>query len=287
MKPNSSIVVLFLVLTQFLFSQNQNKERELVNGKIISDSLDVENITVFNMSSNIGAVSDAKGKFAIRVRVSDTLFFQALSFVSKKYIITENDFFVDELEIRLNMNVNELDEVVITPTSLTGNLKEDTRKIKIYQLNPIDMNKVVHYEDARFSSGNKITTSPDHFAPNGTGINLKLIGEQIGKWLGIKKNSKKNALEVMEERRLHDIQVKSFADHMKERFSYHFFVSDLKLKKEDITVFLAYAEMPSKTLAEFLKTENELQLIEYLVKKAAAFHQENKEDSILLPNEKE
>ncbi|WP_236554602.1 carboxypeptidase-like regulatory domain-containing protein [Flavobacterium sp. 9AF] len=248
-----------------------------MNGKIIADSMSVENITVFNISSNVGAVSDYNGKFSIKARPKDTLFFQALSFVSKKYVITEKDFYVNELEIRLNININELDEVVITPMSLTGNLEEDTKKIKNYGLSPIDMKKKIYYEDARYGRGTKITTSPDHFAPNGSSFDLKLIGKQIGKWLGFKNNSKKNALKVMEERRLHDIQVKSFADHMKERFSYNFFVSDLKIRKEDFTTFLAYAEMPSLELAEYLKAENELQLIEYLVKKAKAFHEENKE----------
>ncbi|MVO08697.1 hypothetical protein GOQ30_05905 [Flavobacterium sp. TP390] len=283
MKRNN-LLLAFIIVTQFIFSQS--KEREVVNGKIISDSLDVENITVFNISSNVGAVSDFKGKFSIKARVSDTLFFQGLAFVSKKYIVTESDILAEELEIQLNVNINELNEVIITPASLTGNLKEDIRRIKTYELSPVDVSKVVYYEDARFSKGTKITTSPDHFAPNGSGINLKAIGKQIGKWIGIKNDPKKNATRVMAERRLHDIQAKSFADHMKERFSYQFFVSNLKIKKDDITRFLAYAEISSQELAEFLKPENELQLIEHLVKKANSFYEETNEESILLQHEK-
>ena len=44
--------------------------------------------------------------------------------------------------------------------------------------------------------------------------------------------------------------------------------------------------MPSFELAKFLKLENELQLIEYLVEKAEKFKMENEEESIPLSHEK-
>ncbi|NHN26445.1 carboxypeptidase-like regulatory domain-containing protein [Flavobacterium jejuense] len=271
-------------MTRLLYSQGI--EREILNGRIIADSVEVENITIFNISTNIGAVSDSNGKFSIKARVADTLYFQGLSFVSKKYALTEKDFFVKELEIRLKVNINELNEVVITPFTLTGNLIEDTKKIKTYELSPVNIDEVKYYDDKRFSSDNKVTTNTDHFASNGSSFNFKLIGKQIGKWLGIKGDSKKNAREVMEERRLRDIQSKSYAEHIKERFSHHFFVDILKIENKDITAFLAYSEMPSYELVRFLKPENELQLIEYLVEKAKTFKMKNKEESIPLLNEK-
>lgn len=281
---NNKLFVFFFLTIQFLFSQGI--ERELLRGKILADSVDVENITIFNISTNIGVISDSKGKFSIKARVADTLYFQGLSFVSKKYALTEKDFLVEELEIQLKVNVNELNEVVITPSTLTGNLKEDTKKINVYELSPVDMSKVVYYDDKRFSSDNKVTTNTNHFASNGSNINFKVIGKQIGKWIGIKTDSKKNAREMMEERKLREIQSKSYADHIKERFSHHFFVNIIKIENEDIPAFLAYSEMSSFELAKFLKPENELQLIEYLVEKAKKFKMENKEESIPLSHEK-
>ncbi|WP_445455609.1 carboxypeptidase-like regulatory domain-containing protein [Flavobacterium sp. HNIBRBA15423] len=281
---NIKLFLIFFWVSHFLFSQGI--EREILNGKIIADSVEVENITIFNISSNIGAISDSNGKFSIKARIADTLYFQGLSFVSKKYTLTEKDFFVEELEIRLKVNINELNEVVITPSTLTGNLEEDTKKIKTYELSPVNMDEVKHYDDVRFSSGTKITTSPDHFAPNGSSFNFLAIGTGLAKMIFKKKKTKKSASEVYEERRLHDIQSKSYSEHIKARFSHHFFVNILKIENKDITTFLAYSEMPSYELAEFLKTENELQLIEYLVEKAKAFKMENKEESIPLQNEK-
>ena len=287
MKINNVILTLFLSLfLQFFYGQVKIKDRQVLSGRIVSDSTEVENITVFNISTNIGAITNSDGKFSILARANDTLYFQGLSFVSQKYILTENDFWIEELEILLEVKVNQLNEVVVTPSTLTGNLKEDTKRIKTYTLAPVDINTVKYYEDARYSSQNKVTTSPDHLAPNGSTFDFLAMGRGIGKLLGIKGNKEKNALAVFEERRLREVQSKSFADHMRERFSHHFFVSSLKIRNENITSFLAFAEMPSFELVEFLKKENELKLIEYLISKSNDFNKLKEKELIPLPNEK-
>ena len=59
--------LLFVFLITSFTSFSQIKERELIVGKIKSDSLEVENITIFNVSSNIGAITDVDGKFSINI----------------------------------------------------------------------------------------------------------------------------------------------------------------------------------------------------------------------------
>lgn len=273
------------VFVQLAFSQNI--ERQILKGKVVADSLEVQSITVFNISSNIGAITDAAGVFYIKAKEKDTLFFQGLSFVSQKYILTKKDFYSEELEIKLNVKINELNEVIVSPYTLTGNLEKDMHKIKVYDLfGSVDINVVKYYEDDKNYKAPKITTAPDHFAPGGSTFDFKAMGKGIGKLLGIKGNLKKNVLAVMEERKLHDVQSKSFAEHIKERFSNHFFVATLKIKNESIASFLAFAEISSFELVELLKVENELRLIEYLILKGNEFKTTFNEESISLPNEK-
>ncbi|NJM79999.1 MAG: carboxypeptidase-like regulatory domain-containing protein [Flavobacterium sp.] len=271
-RNNLTLALLLFLFAQFFYGQVKIYERQVLSGRIVSDSTEVENITVFNISTNIGAITNSDGKFSILARAKDTLYFQGISFVSQQYVLTGNDFWIEELEVLLQVKVNQLNEVIVTPSTLTGNLKEDTKKIKTYALSPIDVNVVKYYEDTRYSSSNKVNTSPNHFAPNGSTFNFLAIGRGIGKLLGIKGNKEKNALAVFEERKLREVQSKSFADHMRERFSYHFFVSSLKIKNENIASFFAFAEIPSIDLIDFLKTENELKLIEYLILKSNEFN---------------
>ena len=59
---NSFIIVVLLLFSQLFFCQE--KERKILRGKIVADSIEVENLTVFNITSNIGAVTNIDGKFS-------------------------------------------------------------------------------------------------------------------------------------------------------------------------------------------------------------------------------
>lgn len=267
----NSLVLLFAFLcSQSIFSQSI--ERKILKGRIVAESIEVENLTIFNITSNIGAVTNVDGKFSIKARPTDTLYIQGISYDSKKYVLTEKDFWLEELEIKLHIKVTELNEVEITPYTLSGNLTKDTKRIQVYGegFSKIDMN-IKYYEDDVRSGTPVNTVVYNPLAPNGSNFDFKLIGKGIGKLLGIKGNPKKNSERVFEQRRQRDIQTKSFSDHMFERFTHNFFVETLKIKHEDIPMFLQYAEIPIKDLSLFLKPEYEMQLIQYLTTKAKRF----------------
>ncbi|WP_333810288.1 hypothetical protein [Flavobacterium sp.] len=274
---NNYILIFTFLLSQFLFSQEM--ERKILKGRIVADSLEVENLTVFNITSNIGAVTNVDGKFSIKARATDTLYIQGISYDSKKYVLTDKDFWLEELEIRLYIKVTELNEIEVTPYTLTGTLKEDTKRIQVYGegFSKIDMNIKYYEDDVR--SGTPVNTAMiSNLAPNGSNFNFLAIGAGLLSLINMKGNPKKNSERVFEERRQRDIQTKSFSDHMFERFSHNFFVETLKIKHEDIPMFLQFAEMPIKDLSLFLKPEHEMQLIEYLTTKAKNFKSQKQKE---------
>lgn len=278
MRINNYLLLLFVIISQI--GMAQHIERKVLKGRIVADSIEVENLTVFNITSNIGAVTNADGKFSIKARATDTLYIQGISYESKKYVLTDKDFWLEELEIRLQVRINELDEVEITPYTLTGIVEEDIKRIQVYGdgFAKIDAKKVMHYEDD-VRIGTPINTAmPSHFAPNGSNFNFLAIGAGIVSLFLKEDNSKRNSERVFEERRQRDIQSKSFSDHMFERFSHNFFVETLKIKHEDIPLFLQFAEMPVRDLSLFLKSEYEIQLIEYLTTKAKMFKSEKRNE---------
>lgn len=274
------IKLLFLFLMLSFFSFSQVKERELITGKIKSDSLEVENITVFNVSSNIGAVTDVDGKFSIKIKEKDTLVIQGLAYVSTKYIIQKTDLDKELLEIYLKVRINELNEVEVTPYSLTGILEVDTDKIKTYKpdLSGIDYSKLQPKDILDTKPVNSVM--PNALAP--TPVNLKAIfgfvGKGIKKLIGSDKNETSSLEKAYQEKRFKDVASKPFAEHMKEKFSNHFFTKQLKIKNEDIPMFLAYSETSTQELVDFLKPENYLNLIEYLIAKAEAFKKQKVEE---------
>lgn len=274
MRTNYCLLLLFVIISQI--GMAQHIERKVLKGRIVADSIEVENLTVFNITSNIGAVTNADGKFSIKARPTDTLFIQGISYDSKKYVLTDRDFLVDELEIRLQIRITELNEVEITPYTLTGIVEADVKRIKVYgePFYGIDATVVKYYEDDVRTKTPTNYAVTSQLAPNGANFNFIAIGKSLGKMLGFKNNTKKNVDRVFEERRQNNIQSKSFSDHMYERFAHHFFVETLKIKHQEITLFLQFAEMPVKDLSLFLKPENEIRLIDYLTTKAKMFKSE-------------
>ena len=227
---NKITLFFVLIITQISFSQAI--ERKVLRGKIVADSIEVENLTVYNITSNKGAITDIDGKFSINARPTDTLFVQGVSFESKKYILTQKDFWLPILEIKLHIKVTELNEIVVTPYSLTGNLKEDTKRIQVYgeAFTGIDAKKVKYYEDDVRSGTPVNSAMPALLAP--TGVNFLGIIVGLVNLAGLMPDPKSNAEQVFEERRIRDLQSKSFTEHIYERFSHSFFVETLKIKNE-------------------------------------------------------
>ena len=128
MKNKLLLLVCFLGMH---LSYGQLVPREVIRGKIMADKMAIENVTIFNISSNKGAVSDHLGEFAMYARPNDTLYFSNVIFKSVQLVLNENDFKVITLVIRLEEFVNELDEVVVTPRTLTGDLIKDAKNIKV------------------------------------------------------------------------------------------------------------------------------------------------------------
>ena len=269
------LFVILSLITNFLFAQGI--ERKVLRGIVVVDSFDVEAVTVRNISSNLNAKTDIDGKFSIRARATDTLFFESPSFISQKYILTQKDFWKEELEIRLHVKITELDELVITPYTLSGNLIEDTKRIQVYGdgFAVIDAKKIMHYEDDVRSGAPINSALPSVFAPNGSNFNFLALGAGLVSLFIKPSFSKSHSKRVYEERRIKALQSKSYSDHLFERFSHNFFVETLKIKNEDIPMFMSFSELNVYELSPLLKPENELKLIEYLIKKASEFNLQN------------
>jgi hypothetical protein len=117
-------------MVSFAFSQDINRIE--VFGKIVVDSIDVEGVTVFNTSSNKGAITDVKGQFSIKVAINDRVEISALQFEKFVIAIDEDIMSSKIMTVFLVEKINKLDEVVILPYGLSGNLNVDIESIKTF-----------------------------------------------------------------------------------------------------------------------------------------------------------
>ena len=109
----------------------QDDSRVEVKGKIIVDVEDLENITIYNTSSNKGAVTDSIGNFKIKVALNDEIRISSVQLIPFTTKITDAVIDTKVLKIYLKEYINTLDEVVLLPYDLTGDLATDALGAKV------------------------------------------------------------------------------------------------------------------------------------------------------------
>uniref|UniRef100_UPI00404ADA88 hypothetical protein n=1 Tax=Flavobacterium sp. TaxID=239 RepID=UPI00404ADA88 len=264
---------LIFVLSFFysIITHAQILNREVLRGHIQADSIAVENVTIFNKTSNKGAISDVLGFFSIYAKPSDTLVFSNVAFSSRALVLNEFDFKIKVVSVQLKTKINELDEIIITPYSLTGDLIKDDKNLKITNVDQ-DMNvrQIVMSE----VNPDFYTTSQNIAMPNDGTIKYGFDFVKVGKLLknsvfGNKseKNTKFNSAKYYQDKIVPEI--------IKEKFSYSFFHETLNLKNDEIGLFLSFCENDPE-IQSLLTSEEEIYLIDFLIKKNQEFKNLNK-----------
>lgn len=257
----NKLLFFFIVFPTLVFSQDT--ARKLLLGQVVTDSLEVENVTVMNKTSHIFAITDRFGKFSIYAREKDTLVFSAVSFRSRTLVVENTDFDYELLKIRLDVIVNELQEVIISPIRLTGNLESDSRKIKVKTLQVpggMALGKKYYPADSHSKVANQ--AMPALESPL-QGINfIQIAKDIIG--LFVKRGTAKPKPEKL--------SFMTFSDAVKQQFSYHFFTQTLKLANDEIGLFLNFCDTDEVAEKRLLAPGNEFELTDYLIKKSEEFH---------------
>lgn len=123
------IHIALLIVTAFVSAQTN---REEINGRIVVEGGDLQNIAVFNKTSLQGTSTDADGKFTIAVRVYDTIQVRALQYQNFDVVVSRKIIESKRLSVFLIQQVNELDEIVLKSNNLTGEIETDLKSIKTF-----------------------------------------------------------------------------------------------------------------------------------------------------------
>ena len=111
MKENYFLI--FCLLITFLVHA-QERERVLINGKIIVESAPVEGVHVLNLVTEKASVSNALGEFQLAVKEDDLLVFSAVNLNYWRKSIRESDIKNGYFEVEMTSKEEKLDEVIVT-----------------------------------------------------------------------------------------------------------------------------------------------------------------------------
>lgn len=235
-----------VILVMFLFCQfclGQTLIRKPLRGMVVNDSVKVESGSVININSKTRAYISSQGLFEIMAKTNDTLLFLSLGLKSKKIVVTDKDFAVLLLTVKLNTNINQLEEVVIKTIFIKPNLGN------IQSI--IDRE---YFEDSQSSLDNPLMPSKIKY-----GMDIDRIGKMIWKSF-FKENPDKYK----------EVDYGNFSEIMPKRIHPFFFTNTLKLKEDEIGLFLIFCENDPRAKA-LLKPESEFELIEFLINKNEEF----------------
>ena len=138
-------IILYIVLIfGFTVLEAQEIQRIEINGRVNVETKDVEGITVYNQSTKNGVTTDEKGAFRIDVAENDILAFGALQFKDFSIVIDERIIKSRQVSVRLVEEVNKLDEVIVLPYDLSGNVNVDVEAVRTYN---VEMSKIYKGEE--------------------------------------------------------------------------------------------------------------------------------------------
>ena len=128
MPRNKIPILFFLLLSAGCLAQSGNGRQ--LSGTVVGKGEPVVDVHVMNTTTRRATITNAVGRFAIDVRLNDTLLFSAVQFKKRSLVISEDILESGEITVPLEEFVNELDEVVLRPFDLSGDLTNDMKNLK-------------------------------------------------------------------------------------------------------------------------------------------------------------
>lgn len=256
-------ILLLLCLSVTALSFSQDIKRVEISGKIVVNSEDLENVTIYNTSSNKGTLTDEKGKFKIDVALFDILEVRALQFQDFTVTIDANIIASKKATIFLVERVNKLNEILILPYDLTGNLIIDMESVQTF--NP-DLDAIYFgiTDIGAYEFPDDYKSEVDNIAARGPENNLRyqmdgaaLIGFLM-KPLFKSNKEKKEALEKIQPTGLRDY------------YSAHYIMDNFNIPSDELDEFVAYVETHGLDYA-LMKNGKEMEFLEFLTKKSKEF----------------
>ncbi|MFQ6603820.1 hypothetical protein [Flavobacterium sp. C3NV] len=242
------------ILVVCLFCQialGQNNSRKPLHGQVVNDSITLESGYVMNLNANIRTFISSNGLFDIMAKPKDTLLITSMAFQSKKIVLTEKNCADRLFLVQMDLVSNQLKEVVV----------HKDLKVKAFDKNSQAIVDTKFVDDEKSSPKNR-------FIYDGTienGVDFVRIFKDA------KKLMRKKDVDVVPEEEASDF---AFTMYAKANFTPDFYTDTLKLKKEEVDIFLLFCAVDPES-KKHLKQEEKFELMDFLITKSQEFKKVN------------
>ena len=223
---------LFVLFFLILLQFGFSQNEKLIEGIVFCDNLPLQGIEIVNIVSEKTAITDIDGKFSILVKVEDMLVFVSKKYDYKRLFIDKEFLDKNNFTILLTRKPEQLEEVMVTKVSFP--------KIKFDE-----------------NIANQLNIEKAAANPKPFGVYDGTIENGIGMYINLTSSRKK----------IHQIEFKELA---KTNYPEIFFIDTLKLKPEEVALFLEFCDADSKSKF-VLEDTNPLVLMDFLLAKNVEF----------------
>jgi hypothetical protein len=237
------LLILIFLVCQFSFSQTE----KLLKGVVSSDNFLLKNVDIINKTSKKSTTTNEKGEFVIEAKVNDSLLIYAKDYNLKRLKVSPKQIELNNLQIIMIKNIEELEEVVIAKKQ---NLK--LSKDKKYEQSKRD-----EYATEKFDNREGYQKMRKGTFVNG--LNFVTIRKKLKDLLAKEKEPEKEALPEIE-----------FETLAKNTCDQKFFTESLKLKPEEIDLFLQFCDTDPKS-KKLIENSNVLSMMDFLSAKNIEF----------------
>tara|TARA_B100000575_G_scaffold35096_1_gene23666 strand:- start:2585 stop:3295 length:711 start_codon:yes stop_codon:yes gene_type:complete len=228
----------------------------IISGTVNNDqSYSIQGVHVLNLTSGNATITDIDGNFQIQSNLNDEIIFSAIQFKRKKIIVDQSIFNSKNLIIYLEEFVNELDEVIVNSSGLSGSLLGDLRSSGLKRELNFDDIGIPGFTGIRKEDipSNSQLTKELLLAPLSGGLNI----ERMYNWISGYYKEKRKEIQFRNDFNLIDQIIKFYG--------IRFFIDEFKLDEDSIHNFVisAYENYP---IEKNFKIGNHTMVIDYFKK---------------------
>lgn len=261
--------LLFILFVFPLLNFSQNERVKILRAEIVADSIQVERVTVTNISAGTFTITNDLGQFSIFANEGDVLMITGVAFETKQVVLKEDDFKEMIFRIHIDIKINQLEEVKIAPYKLTGNLAYDAKHIKVKPAFKVELPKIdwssIEITGVQPRVENSVLPNSGVSKYN---MDLMKVGGMVAKLF--KGNSSSKRYEEIKKASLDQFEIE-----INKRFSDDFFKEKLKIKAEEKINFIAFCYSNEINEKQLLEVNNSLTLIEYMIAKSDDYRKRN------------
>jgi hypothetical protein len=253
----------------FVFLQTKDQLKPIY-GQLISDSINVQNVTIVNRTSKLETTSSANGSFSINAKVKDTLYFNSPNIVTMQYVVEAVDFAID-LKVNVYPKSTMLDEMIIYRHNVTGVLGYDSRSLPTYYRNieqevrdkVSGLDLTSEQQNSRILVNTLNETLPGSIKNRPYDVNFVAIGKAVGKLF--KKNPKTSEHQKLQD----EIYIIYGKDNLADQ---------LEMDATELDYYLDYLLANKLIDKNKVEKNDSLTLLEILVKNKTAYYTYLKEE---------